>query len=275
MQSASRLLSIGEFAAATQLSPKALRLYDEQHLLPPASIDAANGYRYYRSDQVATGRLIRTLRDMDMPLTDIGSVVAAEGVRAEVLLGQFAKEVDRRYARGKRAFQEALVLLRGTTRSDTLTVTERARAAMTVAVRAFIADRHEFVARFRAELRSTEELLTRSGITAASEAYCSLVDPLSDEEGRLEVVIPIATLGELPEGITVRHLSAAPCAAIVVEARHTHASELTAALDALFDWFDRRGHRAIDAPLVSIDARDGALRTEITWAYESRSHVAR
>jgi DNA-binding transcriptional MerR regulator len=275
MLPASRRLSIGEFAAATQLSPKALRLYDEQRLLPPASIDAANGYRYYRSDQVAIGRLIRTLRDMDMPLTDIGILVTAEGTTAEVLLSQFAKELDRRYARGKRAFQQALVLLRGATRSDSLTVTERARAAMTVAVRAFIADRHEFVARFRAELRSTEELLTGLGIATAGDAYCSLIDPLSDEEGRLEIVLPIETPRAVPEGIAIRQLSAAPCAAMVIEARHTHASDLTAALDALFDWFDRRGHRAIEAPLVAIDARDGGLRTEITWAYEPHSPLSR
>ena len=57
----SRLLSIGEFAAATQLSQKALRIYDEQRLLVPARIDTATGYRYYSSDQVPLGRLVRTL----------------------------------------------------------------------------------------------------------------------------------------------------------------------------------------------------------------------
>ena len=76
----SRLLSIGEFAAATQLSLKALRLYDEQQLLRPARIDSASGYRYYRSDQVSIGRLIRTLRDMGLPLADIARVAVAEGV---------------------------------------------------------------------------------------------------------------------------------------------------------------------------------------------------
>ena len=72
----SRLLSIGEFAAATQLSQKALRIYDEQRLLPPARIDTTTGYRYYSSDQVPLGRLIRTLREMNLALTDIAKVVA-------------------------------------------------------------------------------------------------------------------------------------------------------------------------------------------------------
>jgi DNA-binding transcriptional MerR regulator len=264
----SRLLSIGEFAAATQLSPKALRLYDEQRLLPPASIDATNGYRYYLSDQVALGRLIRTLREMGLALTDVASIVAEEGVKAEMLLSQLAKELDRRYAHEKRAFHEALVLLRSPARGDTPVVAERTRAATDVAVRAFVSDRRRFVERFRTELREIEELLLRVGMTSTGEPCCSLIDPLSDEEGRLEVLVPVETPAALPAGVSVRRLPAAPCAAVVVETRHTHASDLTAAFDALFDWFDRRGHRAIDAPLVSIDAHEAGLRTEVLWAFE-------
>jgi DNA-binding transcriptional MerR regulator len=38
-----KLLLAGEFGAAARLSPKALRLYAEQGLLPPAEIDPATG----------------------------------------------------------------------------------------------------------------------------------------------------------------------------------------------------------------------------------------
>jgi DNA-binding transcriptional MerR regulator len=129
------LLSIGEFAAATQLSPKALRLYDEQRLLQPARIDAASGYRYYRRDQVALGRLIRTLRDMELSLADVARIVAAGGARAEVLLSELARERDHRYTWEKRAFQGALLLLRDAPRSDSLPIEEKTRPAMTVVVR--------------------------------------------------------------------------------------------------------------------------------------------
>src|SRR5262245_9767850 len=104
----SRLLSIGEFAAATQLTAKALRLYDEQDLLRPAATDAGTGYRYYRSDQVVTGRLIRTLRAMDLPLVQIAELTAGAGTIAQTRLAELAQEIDRRYARQKRAFQETL-----------------------------------------------------------------------------------------------------------------------------------------------------------------------
>ncbi|HEY6275200.1 MAG TPA: MerR family DNA-binding transcriptional regulator [Streptosporangiaceae bacterium] len=36
------VLSIGEFARLSRLSPRALRLYDELGLLPPARVDPAD-----------------------------------------------------------------------------------------------------------------------------------------------------------------------------------------------------------------------------------------
>jgi DNA-binding transcriptional MerR regulator len=265
--SASRLLSIGEFAAATQLSQKALRIYDEQHLLPPARIDTATGYRYYSSDQVPLGRLVRTLREMNLSLTDIANVVAAKAGGAETLLAQLAQEIDDRYAREKRAYHAALVQLRKPSRAEVPEIVERSRPDTTVAVRPFMANRYDFVEKFRAEARATSELLAQAGLVA-SEPSCALIDPLSDDEGRLEVVVPVQTPTRIPGGITLRQLPAATYAVIATSVRHAHASELAGALDALFDWFDRRGCRAIDSPLVSIGTDAAGLRTEIIWAFE-------
>ena len=51
------------FARASRLSPKALRLYDRQGLLPPDRVDPVTGYRYYREDRLSAARLIVRLRD--------------------------------------------------------------------------------------------------------------------------------------------------------------------------------------------------------------------
>jgi serine/threonine protein phosphatase PrpC len=45
-------MSIGDFARATGLTAKALRLYDEMGLVRPAQVDEYSGYRYYRDDQL-------------------------------------------------------------------------------------------------------------------------------------------------------------------------------------------------------------------------------
>lgn len=56
------LIPIGQFAAASRLSLKALRLYDENGLLRPAQVDPATGYRSYRLDQLRSATLISLLR---------------------------------------------------------------------------------------------------------------------------------------------------------------------------------------------------------------------
>ncbi|MFD3511245.1 MerR family transcriptional regulator [Nocardia sp. NPDC058666] len=70
-------VAIGEFARLTHLSVKTLRYYHEIELLEPASVDAGTGYRRYSTDQVEGAHLIRRLRDLDMPLPEIRTVLAA------------------------------------------------------------------------------------------------------------------------------------------------------------------------------------------------------
>src|SRR4030095_10500360 len=147
------------------------------------------------------------------------------------------------------------------TRAEVPEIIERSRPDTTVAVRPFMANRYDFVEKFRAESRALSDVLSRAGL-AASEAACALIDPLSDDEGRLEVVIPVQTPSRIPQGITLRQLPAATCATIAADVRHAHASELAGALDALFDWFDRRGHRALESPLVSIRTDTAGLHTQ-------------
>ncbi|WP_319018454.1 MerR family transcriptional regulator [Microbispora sitophila] len=68
------LLTIGTFARAARLSPKALRLYDELGLLRPAAVDGESGYRYYDPAQLERARLIAWLRRLGMPLARVRQV---------------------------------------------------------------------------------------------------------------------------------------------------------------------------------------------------------
>ncbi|MGC4807457.1 MerR family transcriptional regulator [Micromonospora sp. DT233] len=82
------LLTIGAFARAVGLTPKALRIYDEVGLLRPAAVDPESGYRLYAPEQVEHARLIAALRRIGMPLVEIRTVcglrapAAAEAVDA-------------------------------------------------------------------------------------------------------------------------------------------------------------------------------------------------
>ncbi|MFF7328907.1 MerR family transcriptional regulator [Streptomyces sp. NPDC008150] len=71
-------LTIGAFAKACRLSPKALRLYDELDLLKPARVDPYTGYRYYAPAQLERARLVAWLRRIGMPLAAVRTVCALE-----------------------------------------------------------------------------------------------------------------------------------------------------------------------------------------------------
>ncbi|MFZ0667853.1 MAG: helix-turn-helix domain-containing protein [Acidimicrobiales bacterium] len=75
-------MSIGEFARDSRLSAKALRLYDELGLLPPALVDEVSGYRFYEPGQLKQARLIAALRELQFPLAEIKAILPLEGVQA-------------------------------------------------------------------------------------------------------------------------------------------------------------------------------------------------
>ncbi len=87
-------LSIGEFAAACGLTPKALRLYDELGLLPPARVDAFTGYRHYDTSQLDRARLIAWLRGIGMPLARIRLVCELPAAAAAQEVGTYWRQVE-------------------------------------------------------------------------------------------------------------------------------------------------------------------------------------
>lgn len=88
------LLSIGELAAASGLSPKALRLYDESGLLAPRRVDPFTGYRSYGADQVARARLIASLRGLGMGLARIGVLCDLDGDAAAAELRSWWRQEE-------------------------------------------------------------------------------------------------------------------------------------------------------------------------------------
>jgi DNA-binding transcriptional MerR regulator len=80
----SATLTIGQVARASGPTAKALRHYDAIGLLPPADVDGS-GYRRYGPEQVQRARQIRVLRELELPLDDIGRIVADADALATVV----------------------------------------------------------------------------------------------------------------------------------------------------------------------------------------------
>jgi DNA-binding transcriptional MerR regulator len=83
------LMSIGEFARLSRLSAKALRLYDELGLLPPAQVDPDSGYRWYAAGQLDNARLVASLRRIGVPLAQIQLIVSLEREAAAAQVGAY------------------------------------------------------------------------------------------------------------------------------------------------------------------------------------------
>ncbi|MEW2085752.1 MerR family transcriptional regulator [Streptomyces sp. NPDC005283] len=87
-------LTIGTFAKASRLSPKALRLYDALGLLPPARVDPVSGYRLYAPEQLDQARLVAWLRRLGMPLARIQHICTLESAAAAQEIRAFWAQVE-------------------------------------------------------------------------------------------------------------------------------------------------------------------------------------
>ncbi|OZM77630.1 MerR family transcriptional regulator [Pseudonocardia sp. MH-G8] len=102
------LLTIGAFARASGLTPKALRLYDDLGLLAPAMVDPQTGYRHYRRDQLDQARLVAWLRRIGMPLARITSITRLSSEAAAREVAEFWDQVEAEVAE-RRAVASFLV----------------------------------------------------------------------------------------------------------------------------------------------------------------------
>jgi DNA-binding transcriptional MerR regulator len=75
IDSAARLLTIGDFSRYAGLSVRMLRHYDERGLLVPAEVDPLTGYRRYRPAQLRVAGRIRSLRDAGCGIALIGELL--------------------------------------------------------------------------------------------------------------------------------------------------------------------------------------------------------
>ncbi|MFG2548322.1 MerR family transcriptional regulator [Streptomyces sp. NPDC048581] len=102
------MLTIGAFAKACRLSPKALRLYDELELLKPSRVDPDTGYRYYAVAQLEQARLVAWLRRLGMPLARIREVCGLRPPDAAVEIRAYWAQVEAETA-ARRDLAEFLV----------------------------------------------------------------------------------------------------------------------------------------------------------------------
>jgi effector-binding domain-containing protein len=69
------MLKIGDFSRLSQVSIKALRLYDQLGLLKPTKVDDSTGYRYYSAIQLPRLHRILVFKELGFSLEQIGQLL--------------------------------------------------------------------------------------------------------------------------------------------------------------------------------------------------------
>ena len=86
------MLKIGEFSKLSHLTVKALRFYEKEKLLIPASIDEWNGYRFYETRQLEDAAKIKAYRQLGLSIDEINS--NCSGTDLKLILSEKAKALS-------------------------------------------------------------------------------------------------------------------------------------------------------------------------------------
>lgn len=76
------MLKIGEFSKLSHLTIKALRFYEKEGLLMPASIDEWSGYRFYETNQLEVAAKIKAYRQLDFSIDEIKAILSGKNRKA-------------------------------------------------------------------------------------------------------------------------------------------------------------------------------------------------
>ena len=96
------MLTIGEFAWLCQVTVETLRHYDRVKLLKPASLDQFTGYRYYSLEQIPRLNRILALKNLGLPLKEIGRMLD-QGITP----GEIREILEQKQAELQEQIQEA------------------------------------------------------------------------------------------------------------------------------------------------------------------------
>jgi DNA-binding transcriptional MerR regulator len=264
------LLSIGRFAVATGLSRKALRLYAELGLLAPAHIDRWTGYRYYGPEQLRPARLIRLMREMEMPLGDIRRVLDAPPDVAERLIAAHEHAFAERLERARQVGRQLMQTIRPEEKAMTLNVETRELApqqVVSVEGHVLVGKLDDFI---RSQIEQLAAFVTAQGGQVSGPPlglYHGQVN--QQDDGPVEVCLPAEGMFRAEGNVRIRMLPGGHGAVAVAEGEYTHFPKILEAYDAGYDWIVRHGHKMVESPRevwVGWPENDGPF--EIVWRYE-------
>jgi DNA-binding transcriptional MerR regulator len=265
----SGLLSIGELASLARLSHKALRLYDQLGLLLPARVDRFSGYRFYEKHQVDAARLIRNLRDIDMPLATIRKVLTCELPDQVDLIRDHQRLVAERAIYINSAVSKLLADLQNKEIFMSFQIeVEHLTSQIIASIK-----KQVFVSNLDAHISDSLRLLndfSRSQkIMSNSAPFGIYHGPVNTEEsGPVEVCLPISSSAKSSGDVLIRDLPACTAAVVTVHGNDCDFPAIIGAYDAIANWISKNGYKMADSPReIWLTQPNEQAKMQIVWPF--------
>lgn len=263
------LLAIGTFSRASLLSVKSLRAYHEAGILVPARVDARTGYRAYLATQLADAAVLRRLRALDLPLSDIGEILRARDpdVTRKVLAAH-GDLLQERLIRTAQAVDEIQASIEHPASQTPVHVRDEP-AMQTVEYRSHVREA-DFASFLDIAFPELYGVLGRLGLPPAGPPS-ALYPPVVEDLEEVVAYVPIGSATPLPDDRGPVALGQIPAATVALLAHHGGYDSIGETYRLLGRWVAEHSLSA-DAQVREIylvsptEADDPAqYRTEICW----------
>lgn len=244
-------LSISDFAAACGMSVPALRRYGDAGVIVPAQVDERSGYRYYDREQIRFGVIVRTLRELNVPVSRILEMTQQSSPEGQLkILEEHWADVERSLATGRAARDHLERMLGGwEDLIRTFAVEVRELRDLPVLLRRrhgslLSLPQHLDTAVAALEMRAEGEELPVVGVPVS--LYYDVPDASGDDVERvIEVCLPIGCDADadaiLPGGLLIFTDAQGPDAAY---------PQVLAAYGAVSEWAHEHGHLLLQPPMM-------------------------
>lgn len=249
------MIRIGDFSKLSQVTVKALRLYDEMGLLKPVVVDTFTSYRYYEFNQLPRLYRILALKDLGLSLEEIGSVLEND-VSVDQLRGMLAlrqAEIRQRMREDEARLERVANWLEHLKEEQPMSV----HAVVLKTVESFkVASMRGVVPQPPDQNVLWDEVIAfmeRHKARMAGAPFAIYHDPdFREKDWDIEVCQPIFEAVPSSDKVTVYDLPRVETMACVVH--HGSFATLPTAYDSLAKWIDENGY-SIAGPAREINLR--------------------
>jgi DNA-binding transcriptional MerR regulator len=269
------LLSIGAFASMTRLSIKALRLYDQLDLLQPRHVDPQTGYRFYGIDQLSSARMIRNMREMDMPLATIRQVLAAltsSPALAEALMQEYAEMREWQARQIRLQVGQLIQQIQQEQNPMSLEVNVKQLAPQQVLSVTHHIKVNKLDDTIRKSLDTLYSLLKEQKVEAANAPFGIFHGAINEQEdGPIEICLPVSGQVQGKGDVQVKELQGGDAACVMTVGAQTDFPAIMGAYDAAADWIQKNGYQMAEPPREIWHSGPGGEeepKMEIVWMFK-------